>query len=174
MRGNLAAIPYCLGNYPQLLQEVLPLLQRQNLQTMLPNGSERAIGLESVTAWGLKRLQRGHFAEAAIAAGVLRGAAAFADAENLLTELQRSGSEWTPLLQNEAAALQWHRGRLEEAQNLWARHPIEEHPVIQFNRGMSALFCGRRPEARGFLAQAVEQLPSESPWHHLAQLYLAL
>ena len=46
-------------------------------------------------------------------------------------------------------------------------------PVL-FNRGMAALFLGRRDEAVAALTQAVAALPDTSAWHHLGHLYLAL
>jgi hypothetical protein len=80
--------------------------------------------------------------------------------------------KWQAALANEEAALAWHQGRAIEAVRLWKAQK-RSIPVL-FNLGMASIFAGQTKEGDDPLRGAVSQLPEESPWTHLASLYLAL
>ncbi len=162
---STAALAFCLGNFPQMVRDRHPLL----------GGDLAALGTAPVSSAptpGLVEWARGaHGVQALLAAGVLRLDGQLDEADAVL----RSADVPAPLQAlraNEAAALQWHRGRADEALASWQAQPASV-PVL-FNRGMAALFLGRIPDARAALTEAVAQLPETSAWHHLGQLYLAL
>jgi hypothetical protein len=161
------ALAFSLGNFPQLVRNLHPLLAGGDLMALrgLPARPAAPPGL---AAWANRAKNP---AEVLLAVGVLRLARHFDEAEALL---RRGGvpAEWQGLRQNEEAALAWHRGQAEEASALWRRQ-ADSVPVL-FNRGMSALFLGRAAEARESLTRAAAGLPETNAWHHLAQLYLAL
>jgi hypothetical protein len=81
-------------------------------------------------------------------------------------------SAWRAAKANEEAAHAWHRGRAEEALDLWCKQ--ESSVPVLFNRGIAALFLGRSDEARTALTDAVAPLPYTDAWHHLGHRYLAL
>jgi tetratricopeptide (TPR) repeat protein len=159
------AVAFCLGNYPQLVRHLHPLLGDLPAVRATPSSPLPCSALEE---WG-RRARSGE--QAVVAAAALRLAGHFDQAEELL----RSASVpafWGPVRANEEAALSWHRGQAEEALARWQSQ--EERIPVLFNRGMAALFLDRPDEAAAALGRAVEQLPETSAWHHLGQLYLAL
>ena len=81
-----------------------------------------------------------------LAAGVLRLARHFDEAQDLLRAAASLPAEWQPVRANEEAALAWHRGAADEAAALWQAQPASV-PVL-FNRGVAALFLDRPAEAR--------------------------
>ncbi len=161
------ALAFCLGNYPQLVRNLHPLLSSEPPALRVPPG--RPLPAAALADWA--NAQTG-YPQALLAAGVLRLARHFDEAADLLRQAGDAPAAWQALKANEEAALAWHRGRGEEALALWqAQAPSV--PVL-FNRGMAALFLGRRDEAVAALTQAVAPLPDTSAWHHLGHLYLAL
>ena len=118
-------------------------------------------------------LAKGRMVEALFAAAALRVAKQLDAAAELLAKIEAS---WTDapagMLLNERAALAWHRGQVEEAREIWAKHPNQSSPAVLFNRGMAALFADRPREAAALLMKALTGLPEKSAWHHLARLYL--
>jgi tetratricopeptide (TPR) repeat protein len=159
------ALAFCLGNYPQLVRNLHPLLTRE--PATLRDVSVHAVSLPGLSAWARQPHNTPH---RLLAAGLLRLAGQFDEAAVLLAEAPTE--EWKAVHFNEAAALAWHRGDAEKALELWREAP-ESAPVL-FNRGMAALFLGRASEAVESLRKAVAMLPESSAWHHLGQLYLAL
>jgi hypothetical protein len=162
------AFAFSLGNYPQLVRHLQPLLAGGDpaaLRAAAPRPAE-APGLAEWAA-GV-----GHGPPLLLAAGVLRLARRFDEAADLLARAADLSGPWQPVRANEEAALLWHRGEAEAGLARWqAQEPAV--PVL-FNRGMAALFLGGPAEARAPLAQAAERLPETSAWHHLAGLYRAL
>ena len=159
------ALAFCLGNFPQMVRNLQPLLSgdialRQPPPVQPPAGSPLA-------AWAAGC--RGEPARY-LAAGVLRLAGLFDLAGEALADGPGPGYE--ALHGNEAAALAWHRGQHERALAGWRALP--ELPPVLFNRGMAALFLGRPAEAVADLDAAVAQLPETGAWHHLARLYRTL
>jgi tetratricopeptide (TPR) repeat protein len=162
---SAVALAFCLGNYPQLVRNLQPLLTRE--PAALRVVSAHAVSLPGLSAWASQAHDGPH---RLLAAGILRLAGQLDQAEELLAEPPADG--WQAVHANEVAALAWHRGEAEKALELWQQAP-DSAPVL-FNRGMAALFLGRASEAVGSLRRAVELLPESSAWHHLGQLYLAL
>jgi tetratricopeptide (TPR) repeat protein len=161
------ALAFCLGNYPQLVRNLHPLLSGEPAALRLPPG--RPLPADALADWASHSKD---YPQALLAAGVLRLARHFDEAADLLHRAGEAPAAWQAVKANEAAALAWHRGRGEEALALWqAQAPSV--PVL-FNRGMAALFLGRRDEAVAALTEAVAALPDTSAWHHLGHLYLAL
>jgi tetratricopeptide (TPR) repeat protein len=161
------ALAFCLGNFPQMVRNLHPLLAGGDL-TALRAAPTRTATAPAVIEWARTC---GNGPQALLAAGVSRLAGQFDAAADLLRRWQPS-AEWRAVHANEEAALAWHRGRAEEAANLWRNQP-ESVPVL-FNRGMAALFMGDAAAARAALTAATTELPETGAWHHLGRLYLAL
>jgi tetratricopeptide (TPR) repeat protein len=166
-------LAFCVGNFPQLVRNLHPLLQARNLAELRSKAVIRPVFVPALLEWTSKAGAKKSFLQVVMAAGCLRlageydrAAAALQDAEKLLP------SNGQTFLANEKASLAWHRGDSAEARQLWLTQP-ESVPVL-FNRGMSALFLNEPEAAQANLTRAVAQLPERSAWHHLAQLYLAL
>jgi tetratricopeptide (TPR) repeat protein len=165
------ALPFCTGNFPQLVRHLPALLQGPDPALLrTPSARPASPGL---IEWAGRVVREGKFPQALLAVGVLRLARQFDAAAELLRQCQAAvPAAWRDAWANEEAALAWQRGQLEEAVALWGAQP-ESAPVL-FNRGMAALFLGRPEEARSCLNRAVALLPEDSAWHHLGRLYLAL
>jgi tetratricopeptide (TPR) repeat protein len=161
------AVAFCLGNFPQMVRNLQPLLggDLAALRALPPARSAATPGL---LEWA-NETHRG--VPALLAAGVLRLAGQFDDAAEVLRGADVPAS-LQALQANEAAALEWHRGQADEALASWQAQPASV--PVHFNRGMAALFLGRIEDAHAALTEAVGQLPETSAWHHLGQLYLAL
>ena len=159
------ALAFCLGNFPQLVRNLRPLLSAE--PPALRAGPGEPLGAPGLVE-GARRASG--YPQALLAAGVLRLARHYDGAAELLRA--EAPAEWQAARANEQAALAWHRGEHEEALRSWqAQAPSV--PVL-FNCGMASLFLGRPAEARAALGRAAAGLPETSAWHHLAQLYLAL
>jgi tetratricopeptide (TPR) repeat protein len=160
------AVPFCLGNYPQMVRHLHALLTGEPVALRV--SPPRPATAPALAAWG----RRTHAApQSLLAAAVLRLAGQFDEAAAVLAAADVPAA-WQALRDNEAAALAWHRGQAEEALRLWQAQP-DSVPVL-FNRGLAALFLGRTEEATTALTAAVSRVPETSAWHHLGQLYLAL
>lgn len=157
------AVPFCLGNYPQMVRH-LPLLLD-------------AAGLTSRTSGPLSCPELVNWAESQreeplryLAAAMLRLSRQFNLAEQLLAGAPSEG--FRELHGNEVAALAWARGERAEAMSRWQALP--ETLPVWFNRGMAGVFLGQKALAVPALEQAVRELPESSAWHHLGQLYRTL
>jgi tetratricopeptide (TPR) repeat protein len=158
------ALAFCLGNYPQLVRNLHPLLTREPAALREVGGS--AVSLPALDGW----LEQDHAGpNRLLAAAVARLVRRFDRAEALLADAPEG---WKNVQANEVAALAWHRGQPEKALMLWQAAP--ESAVVLFNRGMALLFLGRPAEAIDPLTQATAALPESNPWYHLGHLYLAL
>jgi tetratricopeptide (TPR) repeat protein len=167
------ALAFCVGNFPQLLRNFQPLLQTANLAALRPAGDSRPTAAPALADWANEAARRNQFPQTLLALGGLRLAKHFDQAAELLARPETDvPAEWRAAWANEAAALAWHRGRGEEALAAW-QEQADSIPVL-FNRGMAELFLDRPAQARAPLGQAVQQLPDDSAWHHLARLYLTL
>jgi tetratricopeptide (TPR) repeat protein len=166
------AVAFAVGNFPQLVRNLQPLLQTADLATLRPTAG-RPVPVPGGTEWAMALLQKEAYPQALVALGILRLARQF---DRALEAVQRPLTEipmqWQAAWANEQAALAWHQGQVREAADLWQAQPVTV-PVL-FNRGMAALFLGKAAEARPLLQQAVSQLPEEDAWYHLGCLYLAL
>ncbi len=160
------ALAFALGNFPQLVRNLQPLLTRGDL-TKLREAINRPPSQPALLDWAASVTD---YPQKLLAAGVLRLARHFDRAGELLRA--DVPAEWQAVRANEEAALLWHRGRHEDAAKAW--QAMEATTPVLFNRGMAALFLGRPADAHEALTQATAQLPETSAWHHLGMLYLAL
>lgn len=162
------ALPFCLGNFPQMVRDLQPFLCGD--ARIVPRTSRnRPLSVSAVlTQW--TNAQSG-YPQCLLAVGVLRLARRFDEASALLSQ-HEAPAVWQALRANEEAALAWQRGNAEEARKLWQGQATSV-PVL-FNRGMASLFLNHPTEARSALREAVAQLPETSAWYHLGYLYLAL
>jgi tetratricopeptide (TPR) repeat protein len=168
-----AAVPFCFGNFPQLVRNLQALLRARDLAALRPATAREPLPVPGVVAWAEEQTRNANLPQTLLAIGVLRLARHYDLAESALERVQAGTSpEWQAAAANEKAALLWEAGRSEEAAALWHAQPSSV-PVC-FNRGMSALFLNGRDEARTWLHQAIEALPDLDGWHHLGRLYLAL
>lgn len=164
------ALPFCVGNFPQLVRNFQALTQANDLAELRPSVG-RPVHAPGLAEWALQTAAK--FPQALVALGALRLAKQFEAADELVQACQsRVPAQWQSAFDNEVAALAWQRGRFEEARRLWDAMPASV-PVL-FNRGMAALFCGAPAEARAPLEAAVKELPETNAWHHLGRLYLNL
>jgi hypothetical protein len=165
------ALPFCLGNFPQMVRHLPALLHNPDLGTPRV-AAARAVPVAGLEEWAIGVARSKDCRQTLLAAAVLRLARQFDSAGRLLGGLKEVPAGWQGVLANERAALAWHRGDAAEAAASW-RGQAESVPVL-FNRGMAALFLGEPADARAALAGAATGLPEDGAWHHLARLYLAL
>ena len=159
------SVAFCLGNLPQLVRNLHPLLTG-GLTAMRTNAG-RPVSVPALSE-GADEAREPH--ARLLAAGALRLARQFDQAGEVLGKV--TAPEWQAFRANEEAALAWHRGQAEDALRMW--QALEPSVPVLFNRGMAALFGDRPQEARPWLIQAVGLIPEDSPWHHLGRLYLGL
>ena len=168
------ALPFAVGNFPQRVKDLHPLLAGAKLSDLAPKPG--ALPLPGYT--GLRshvsQLATKHQSETMLrAAGLARAVGDLAIAEDLLTKAEPlKGTEYRSAWENERAALLWQQGKSEAALAVWEAMP--ETATSLFNRGMALLFLDRAAEARRCLAKAVDMIPETSGWNALARLYLAL
>lgn len=166
------ALPFCVGNYPQQVRNLHPLLHATALRKLLPRQDQQAPSPDLLN-WAQETARKNHYPDALMAVGTLRLARHFDAAASVLVSLEKEVPEkWRSALLNEKAALAWQRGECEEAAILWQCLP-DSAPVL-FNRGMAALFLGHSAQGRSLLLEAIKHLPDSSAWHHLGRLYLTL
>jgi len=167
---SVPSIAFCVGNFPQMIKSLQPLLGAADYSKLCPAGIPAArfdSSPEDIEFAGKPLPQT------LLALGLLRLARRFDDALNLAKAArERVPGEWREAWANEEAALAWHSGRANEAIQSWQAQ-AQTVPVL-FNRGMAALFSNQTAEARSLLTNALSQLPEEESWHHLGRLYLAL
>jgi tetratricopeptide (TPR) repeat protein len=161
------ALAFCLGNFPQMVRNLHPLLTAGDLTTLYSTPTQ-AMAAPALLEWSRTC---GDGPQSMMTAGVLRMAGQFDAAADLLRRWQPS-AEWRAVHANEEAALAWHCGRGKEAMAMW-QSQAESLPVL-FNRGMAALFLGNAAAAHEALSAATASLPETAAWHHLGRLYLAL
>ena len=161
------SLAFCVGNFPQLVRDLHPLLHGVNVEALRPTSARPPEEATTLLEWAMQPRDE---AGTLVAAGLLRLARRHDEAAALLARI--TAAPWQALRDNELAALAWHRGETAKAAALWQKMP-DSVPVL-FNRGMAALFLGRAADARALLTRAVEQLPDGDSWHHLGRLYLTL
>lgn len=161
------ALSFSLGNFPQLVRHLHLLLHPETAQAV-----GRPIPAPALVDWAEGVARSNDFPQLLLAVGCLRLGRHFEAAEQIVTGSRKVPAGWQAVWANEIAALAWHRGDRERAAASWQRQP--DSVPVHFNRGMSALFLGRPAEARTHLDLAVAQLPEDSAWHHLGQLYRTL
>ncbi len=165
------AVAFCLGNFPQLVRNLQPLLHGKDLGQLKPS-TGRPLAVSALETWSAQTSKQHRFPECLLALAGCRLARQFDRADALAAEQKEIPAEWKVAWENERAALLWHRGQAAEALKMWQSQ--ESSVPVLFNRGMASLFLNKRPAARSCLNQAVSQIPEASSWHHLGRLYLAL
>jgi tetratricopeptide (TPR) repeat protein len=166
------ALPFCVGNFPQLVRNFQALTQATCLADLRPSQS-RSVQVTTLVDWARKASAAKQFPRVLLALGALRLAKQFDAADEVVQANDAAvPPPWRAAWSNERAALAWQRGQFDEARALWQAMPASV-PVL-FNRGMAALFCGAPAEAKNALTEAVAQLPENSAWHHLGRLYLTM
>jgi hypothetical protein len=167
-----AALPFCVGNFPQLVRNFQALTQTKDLALLRPTRG-RPVHAPPLVEWAGQAAAAKQFPQALVTLGALRLAKQYeaADAHVQAVDAQVP-PEWRDAWANEKTALTWERGQCEDARVAWASQSPTV-PVL-FNRGMSALFCGRPADAHTALSAAVAQLPERGAWHHLGRLYLTM
>ncbi len=164
-------VAFCLGNFPQLVRNLQPLLHVKDPGQLKPSAG-RPLSVPAVESWAPQTAKQHQFPQCLLALAALRLAKQFDSAATLVAEQKEIPAEWKAAWENELASLLWHAGHAEEALRLW-QSQAPSVPV-HFNRGMASLFRNGLREARTCLNQAVTQIPDTSSWHHLGRLYLAL
>jgi tetratricopeptide (TPR) repeat protein len=156
------AVAMAIGNFPQRVRDLHPLLTKFDPKELRPSGSQTPMpGLSALRGW----IGKNALTQPLVAAGLSRFIGDFDTADKLLTSNDPDSA-------NEKAALLWHRGQCEQALAAWNGMP--NSPAVFFNRGMALLFLGKIVEAKAALNRAVGVLPETSGWNALARLYLAL
>ena len=168
------AVPFCLGNFPQMVRSLQPLLHltpgADATRLAIPHAP--SVASAELIRWADQIVKRNQFPDNLMAVAALRLARDFERAANQLHDESDMPAEWRAAWENERAALTWQRGQTREALASWQAQK-ESRPVL-FNRGMASLFLHQRDDARAALQKAVAHLPEDGAWHHLGRLYLAL
>src|SRR5262249_47446413 len=127
----LTALPFCAGNYPQMVRDVHALLHgEEQPRSATPT---RPVAADALLSWAETAARSDNWQQVVLAAGALRLARQFdRAAQVLLSRRDEVPEEWRAAWANEEAALAWHRGRRADAAALWQAQP-ESVPVL-FNR----------------------------------------
>jgi hypothetical protein len=170
-QSGTTAIPFCLGNYPQLVQDYGGLIDEGFLR---PKTSSAAFSFSAkLEAWLVSASWQSNAPCPLMAAALLRLGGHLDRSEKMLSDHKKKmPKEYQAAWSNESAALAWHRGQISDAAKSWADQEISA-PVM-FNRGLVALAMGQMDKAQGYLSQAIRDLAEDDAWHHLAGVYLAL
>lgn len=170
---SIVGIALSVGNFPQLMRSFHDIIAQPNLADMRPTGGRPAPAATELTPWLDQVAQKQQPAEMLLALGALRLAKDFDAADRFIAAHDSSiAADWRTAWDNEKAAVLWHRGRHDEARQIWNR--LEATVPVLFNRGMAALFAGEAANAKQALSAAIAQLPASSAWHHLGRLYVTL
>lgn len=125
------AVAFCLGNYPQLVRNLQPLLAATKLADLrplpVPDRSHPA-----VSTWASKCIAKKPFPSAVLVLGVARLAGQWELADEVIARHEGSvAAEWRQVWANEEAALAWHRGDFEKAVAGWRKQDDSAHGVLQ-------------------------------------------
>jgi len=144
-------IPLAAGQFPQRLREVAGLFAAKLEEPAIAI----ATGFASLKAWTLQNPS-------------LTATALNRELGGDLPEIAGT----SPAELNERAASLWLAGQRETALRAWQDLPAG--PVASFNIGMAQLMLGQAKIAAISLKAAVDTLPDNSGWKHLAALYLSV
>jgi tetratricopeptide (TPR) repeat protein len=166
------ALPFCLGNYPQLVRTLAPFVGPTEFTRLRPMESHARrntnVDLDPPPSNGTS-----HPVQLLLHAALLRLMKDFDRASDVLRKhADKVPAEYRAAWANEEAALAWQRGRAEEALATWQSQP--DSPPVLFNRGLAALFSDRTNDAPSLLKKAISQISDDSPWYHLGSFYLAV
>src|SRR5205085_599806 len=116
---SMVAVPFCLGNFPQLVRNFHLILQRGKPEDfqLLPG---RPLEAPALGDWARQVGAKRQMPEVLFALGSLRLANHFDEAEAYVKAIEGSvAPEWRGAWENEKAALAWHQGRAEAAREAW-------------------------------------------------------
>lgn len=159
----VAAVPLAAGLFPQRVRTIPALAGTVSSPDSVP-------GLGGLRGWVRQALESRSPTMLLAAAGVAAGMGDWDDAEAALSAAEPlCEGRWRAVWVNQRAAVQWLRGNTAEAMKTW-----RDDDVAAINRGMAELFARKPGHGVASLQDAASQLPSDSGWSHLANLYLAL
>jgi hypothetical protein len=166
------ALPFCLGNYPQLVRDLAPFVESADLTRLRPTVS-RSPRRPNMAEHGVLPKPSDNPIQILFSVASFRLTTEHDHAAELLRHYRdKIPPQYAAAWANEEAALAWHSGRVDEAQASWESQS-DIAPVL-FNRGVAALFSSRSADARSFLRQAISQMQDGSPWYHLGSFYVAV
>ncbi|HEY3787850.1 MAG TPA: tetratricopeptide repeat protein [Urbifossiella sp.] len=165
------AVAMAVGNFPQRVKDLHPLLARFEIRELRPSAHPAATtGFSGLHTWLEREAKKGTSPALLLAAGLARTTGDFDRSAQLLADAKpHSLGNLQAVWENEWAALLWHRGQCEEALAAWTA--MSASPAVHFNRGMALLFLGQSSEARAAFTQAIAVIPETSGWNALARLY---
>lgn len=168
------AVAMAAGNFPQRVRDFQPLLTKFDPAELRPSLSQTPIPtLSGMRTWIAREANSGKHEAKILAAGVARVIGEFDWASAILGETDAGCSDAVrTVLENERAAMLWHRGQCREALAAW--DAMTDTPAVLFNRGMANLFLGNSATAKSLLTRAIDTIPESSGWNALARLYLAV
>src|SRR5262249_6527738 len=112
---SMVAVPFCLGNFPQLVRNFHLILQRGKPEDFRTTPG-RPVDAPALRDWALQVAAKGQTPETLLALGSLRLANHFDEAEAYVKRNEDNiPPEWRAAWDNEKAALAWHGGRTEIA-----------------------------------------------------------
>lgn len=164
------AVPWAVGNYPQLVRDFRMLADAPTARE--PPTSAAPLVVPAFLEWADALIAAPRFPQALVAQGVLRICRQFDRAERLMRAADPIVPEslratWA----NEQAALEWSRGRTDAAVAGWRK--LTTLPA-RFNVALADLFLGRRDAARTGFEALLREMPDTNPWRALAALYATL
>jgi hypothetical protein len=166
------ALPFCVGNYPQLVRTLAPFIGTTELNRLRPTAA-RFRRSASVDEHSLPANPTGHPVQLLLSAALFRLMKDFDRATDVLGKhADKVPAEYRAAWANEEAALAWQGGRAEEARASWESQS-DSAPVL-FNCGLAALFSDKIADARSLLKKAISQISDDSPWYHLGSFYIAV
>jgi hypothetical protein len=166
------AVPFGVGNFPQMVRDFHRLLHRSDALKPTEPGPALETTPEFLE-WVEKIAAAPKFPQALLVLGGLRLARQFERAERFVKEMDpHVPAEMRAAWDNEVAALLWHQGRRTEARAMWQSLPTSV--PVRFNRALAALFLGDLDGARVRFEESIGDLPDSAAWHHLARLYHTL
>jgi hypothetical protein len=165
----VAAVPMCLGNFPQMVRDVKALAEVRDLQSLRPRPLAVPVEGSEVKSWRSSDITP---PVQLLRAGLFRLLGEYAEAGKILAQMPEGRGKVRSAVRNEKAALAWHQGDHDSAADLWTQ--AKEDIPVAFNRGLSMLFSGQAAQSRPLFDVVLAGLPASSGWRQLAELYLAL
>jgi len=136
------ALPFCLGNFPQLVRNFQKLTQAKDPAELRPTAG-RPVPAAALVDWARQASKAKQFPRVLVAMGALRLAKQFDVADEIVQANDTAvPAQYRDAWANEKAALAWQRGQFQEALESW-QAMAPSIPVL-FNRGMAALFLWLR------------------------------
>src|SRR5262249_46289207 len=116
--ASVAAVPMCLGNFPQMVRDIKALAEADKLPSLRPLPLAAPMDASGAKSW---RSSDTTPASLLVRAGLLRLHGHYAEAKETLALMTEGRGKVRSALFNERAALAWHQGNYEEALELWSQ-----------------------------------------------------